>query len=67
MVVWPLAGWVKNLLEKNDPVCQTVGMATGGLNSELNNINNDTNKIERNKTEPGDSIWGPMILNNMCC
>ncbi len=30
-MVWPLAHWVKNLLEKNDPVCETVGMASGGL------------------------------------
>ncbi len=30
--VWPLADWVKNLLEKKWPlVCQTVGMASGGL------------------------------------
>ncbi len=32
------------------------GMDNSPLNSKLNNINNNTRKIERNKTEPGDYL-----------
>ncbi len=35
--MWLLADRVKNLIEKNDPVCQESGMASGGLNVLIQN------------------------------